>query len=135
MKSRKTSTTSSIIDGRQKPHRRYDSFAPAPPTIGVVLDMSPNGRPPAPAPAPPLRRWYPPGPSSLQHELDCGSGPFSRPLTPHGAKVNGWVPVSGNIIYPRERIEGPRAALFRWPVGPAVLSRPCVRAIGRSGFH
>jgi len=73
----------------------YDSFAPVPPAMGVVLDMSPYGRPARPAPAPPPRRRYPPGPSGLQHELDHGSGPFSRPLTPHGARVNGWVPGSG----------------------------------------
>ena len=80
----------------EPPPSRYDSFAPAPPAMGVVLDMSPYGRPPAPAPpAPPPRRRYPPGRSGLQHELDHGSGPFSRPLTPHGAKVNGWVPGSG----------------------------------------
>jgi hypothetical protein len=78
----------------EPPPSRYDSFAPpAPPAMGVVLDMSPYGRPPAPGPTP--RRRYPPGPSGLQHELDHGSGPFSRPLTPHGAKVNGWMPNSG----------------------------------------
>ena len=79
----------------EPPPARYDSFAqPTPPGMGVVLDMSPyGGRPPASAPPP--RRRYPPGPSGLQHELEHGTGPFSRPLTPHGAKVNGWMPSSG----------------------------------------
>ncbi|KAI0298330.1 Sds3-like-domain-containing protein [Multifurca ochricompacta] len=78
----------------EPPPSRYESFAPAaPPNMSVVLDVSSYGRPPAPAPPP--RRRYPPGPSGLQHELEHSAGPFSRPLTPHGAKVNGWMPSSG----------------------------------------
>ncbi|KAI0252754.1 hypothetical protein BJV78DRAFT_266562 [Lactifluus subvellereus] len=55
--------------------------------------MSSYGRPPPPAPPP--RRRYPPGPSGLHHELEHSAGPFSRPLIPHGVKVNGWVPSGG----------------------------------------
>ena len=79
----------------EPPPSRYDSFAPptAPPTMGIVLDMSSYGRQPPPAPS--QRRRYPPGPSGLQHELEHGAGPLSRSLTPHGGKVNGWGPSGG----------------------------------------